>query len=456
MLNGITNDTISGMNISIIGAGKSGLSAANLASILGAHPFISDAASPDPQKSGIDKYNHELGGHSKKVLDSDLIVISPGIPDTIPIIRSAVNKGIPVVSEIEFASWHTNSPIIAVTGSNGKTTTTFLIHHLLKDSSYNSHIGGNMGVPFSELVVEELNSHELNTIHVLEVSSFQLEHIYRFSPFIAVITNISPDHLDRYDGMEAYISAKMNIIQNLGPDDHILYNGNDNIINDHLIHINGPQKKSFVSESNEKTHLVYSDSGIFENDKCIIPMENLSIRGPHNFENILAAVSVADILDIPREDIYNSIKSFVGVPHRLELIIDADGICFYNDSKATNLASCSAALNSFEENVILILGGISKGKTDYTILFSQMETRVTHVFCYGEEGENIFEQINNHFPSTYHRNFSVAIDTVLSTCTIGDTVLLSPACASFDQFRNFEARGEKFKQIVLEHMGSIA
>ena len=251
MLNGITNDTISGMNISIIGAGKSGLSAANLASILGAHPFISDAASPDPQKSGIDKYNHELGGHSKKVLDSDLIVISPGIPDTIPIIRSAVNKGIPVVSEIEFASWHTNSPIIAVTGSNGKTTTTFLIHHLLKDSSYNSHIGGNMGVPFSELVVEELNSHELNTIHVLEVSSFQLEHIYRFSPFIAVITNISPDHLDRYDGMEAYISAKMNIIQNLGPDDHILYNGNDNIINDHLIHINGPQKKSFVSESNE-------------------------------------------------------------------------------------------------------------------------------------------------------------------------------------------------------------
>jgi UDP-N-acetylmuramoylalanine--D-glutamate ligase len=456
MLNGITNHTISGMNISIIGAGKSGLSAANLASFLDAHPFISDAASPDPQKLGIDKYNYELGGHSNKVLDSDLIIISPGIPDTIHIIQSAVNKGIPIVSEIEFASWHTNSPIIAVTGSNGKTTTTFLIHHFLKDTSYNSHIGGNMGIPFSELVLDELKSHELNTIHVLEVSSFQLEHIYRFSPFIAVIINISPDHLDRYDGMEAYISAKLNITQNLGPEEHLIYNGNDNIINDHLNHINGPQKKSFTSDINEKPVLVYSDSGIFENDECLIPSENISIRGPHNFENILAAISVVDIFDIPRDDIYNSIKTFVGIPHRLELILDIDGIRFYNDSKATNLASCGAALNSFEENVILILGGISKGKTDFTILFPQMETRVTHIFCYGEEGENIFEQVKNHFPSTYHRNFSVAIEAVLSTCTNGDTVLLSPACASFDQFRNFEARGEKFKQMVLEHMGSFA
>ena len=452
----LTNASISGKKISILGAGKSGMAAAELASFIGAYPFISESAAMNTSAVNYCQFPMETGGHTSKVLQSEIVIISPGIPGNIPIILEADELGIPVISEIEFASWYSVSPVVAVTGSNGKTTTTLLINHILENAGFHSYPGGNMGVPFSKLVLDELRFQESHRIHVLEVSSFQLEHIHEFSPFAAVITNISPDHLNRYDGIEGYILAKMNIFKNMKENSLLIYNGCDPSIIPHLPESSHFSAKSFFSLTSGKTNLQYTEKGITEGQDLIIPGSDLSIPGPHNFENILAAICVADLFRVNRENTYNFIKSFRGIPHRLELVTTQKGVRFFNDSKATNIAACNAALNSFEGNIILILGGQSKGKTDYTGLIPLLKNKVKNILCYGDEGQEIMDQLQIVSKTSYHWKFADVVLEAVSVSQAGDTVLLSPSCASFDQFNNFEERGDKFRTLILNHFGMVA
>ena len=424
--------------IGILGAAKSGIAAANLAEKLKAKIFISDIN--DISENSLNKFPHELGNHSDKILECDIIIKSPGIPNDTDILKKINKSNIPIISEVEFASWFTNGYIIALTGTNGKTTTINLINHILNDNNYISKLGGNVGIPFSANVLDELkNNYNERMYHVLELSSFQLEDIKFFKPDISIILNISPDHLDHHKTFDNYLNSKIRISMNQDKTGYAILNDN-NLLD---IHSNSKAKKIRfrVSDDNE----------FFINDKKV-SYYNLkkSFIGKHNYENILSASLVCKTLGLNDKEIIKSINSFKQLQHRLELINVKSDQIFYNDSKATNLNATCVAIESIPSNIILILGGIDKNDSDFKKL-EKYKDKILNIICYGQSREVIKNKLNGIFNIEKIEEFEKAITTSLELANKGDCILLSPACASFDQFKNYEERGNCFKSIIKSH-----
>ena len=431
--------------ITILGAGLSGVAAANLAVNFNAKVFISDLKINSKLKD--DNITSEFGEHTNKCLKCDFAIISPGIPKNSFIINKIKKSNIPLISEIEFASWFTNSPIIGITGSNGKSTTVSILKNVFTKKYKNTYLGGNIGIPFSSNVLKEIKEKKKNAIHILELSSFQLEDILTFKPKIACILNLSEDHLDRYKSIDEYYSAKINILKNLNKKSFFVYNTKDE-----KLYKNFKNKIQFVSFNKEGTHgnFILNKSNIIEKNtkKIILDTQKISLKGKHNIENIIAAINIANIFNIETKIICDSILSFKPLKHRMELIKSSNKITFINDSKGTNPQSTIEAIKSSNKKTILILGGYSKGKVNYKKIFNLSSHNIKKIICYGKEGEIIYNQLKNMFHSIYIMNFEKAVTYAVKIAKEENRVLLSPACSSFDQFNSFEERGNKFKEIV--------
>jgi len=448
-------------SVSIIGAARSGIAAAKLLRKNGFNVFISDSAVASKISENFRNeilesgFEVEFGKHSERVYKSDLIVVSPGVPQNSKVIQTALEKGIDVVSEIEAASWFCKGKLIAITGTNGKTTTTTLIGEIFKDAGIKTFVCGNIGLAFSD-VVENITE---DAIAVLEISSFQLDNIKYFSPLIAIILNITPDHLDRYDhSFEKYAESKMRIAENQGTGDHLVYNFDSDELKKKIhngktmkahrsaFSLNGSSLGKIVNRGmySEGTSLLYFYEGGVEN---IIDSGSLAIKGPHNVYNTMASVIPAKIFDINTDTIVKTLTSFKGVEHRLEFVRDINGIQFYNDSKATNVDSVWYALQGFGQPIILILGGRDKGN-DYEQIKGLVIKHVKHIIAIGESKEKIYNYFKDIVPVSRAHSLDDAVFRAAAEAKKNDIVLLSPACASFDMFDNYEQRGREFKRIV--------
>jgi len=428
--------------IGILGAGKSGLAAAELAFSLGAKVFISDSQKTKKLKNKLIEY--EFGTHSEKILDSDLIIKSPGISNKLKILDSIKKLKIPIFSEIEFASWFTKSFIIGLTGTNGKTTTIELINHILKDNKKNVLKGGNIGIPFSKNIIEEKSIKSENNkqeiIHLLELSSFQLENIKYFKPNISIILNLSPDHLDRYLNYNEYVKTKLNILMNQDLNCTSIINNKNIIV---------PKTNKFELIRFEITDC---KKMIVNNKSIKINYNNISFKGRHNKENILAAYIVSKKMGIENHKIIKSINSFKSLDHRIEKINLKSDINYYNDSKATNLNASIAAIESIKKDIILILGGIDKNNTDFTFL-KRYSNKIKFIIIYGKSKDYIKKQISMFFEIYVFNDFKESVIKSIELSRPHLSVLLSPSCASYDQFNNYIERGNYFKKIILNHYG---
>lgn len=442
------------MRLVILGGGESGVGTAILGLKKGYDVFVSDFGNITAHyKEVLNKHGvtWEESQHTEAlILNADVVMKSPGIPDTAPLVKKLVEKGIKVISEIEFAAQFTNAKIIAITGSNGKTTTTLLTYHVLKAGGLNVGIAGNIGKSFGQQVAEENFDY-----YVLEISSFQLDGIRTFKPHIAIITNISPDHLDRYEyKFENYINSKFRITMNQDQNDYLIYDNDDAVISSWLDSntINAVKtpfslekeliKGSFVANKNIKNNL--------KKEELEMPIEELSIQGKHNIKNAMAATSVAQLLNIRKQTIRESLASFQGVPHRLEKVSKIQGVQYINDSKATNVNATFFALESMSQPTVWIVGGVDKGN-DYTELFSLVREKVKAIICLGTDNTKIIKHFEGLVDFIYETgSMDQAVSTASQLAEAGDTVLLAPACASFDLFKNYEDRGDQFKQAVLK------
>ncbi|RJP57689.1 MAG: UDP-N-acetylmuramoyl-L-alanine--D-glutamate ligase [Ignavibacteriales bacterium] len=444
---------IKNKKISIIGAVRSGVAAAKLALYHGAIPFVSDSGSPEKlieAEREFDQFRieYEFGKHSEKVFDCDFIVTSPGVPSDSDVLVNAKSKDIPIYSEIEFASWFCEGTIISITGSNGKTTTTTLLNYLLNEAGYISYPAGNIGNALSG-IVDKLNGNDFVS---LETSSFQLDHISLFKPKFSVILNITPDHLDRYENsFEKYKQAKLRIFENQDENDFLILNADDSSLS--KLHIDSKVNRYFFSTKNKVENGAFCSDGkfIFVNNNVeeeICDCSELYIKGEHNRSNALAALIVAKLIGITNEKIKDAFASFKGVEHRLEFVREIEGIKFINDSKATNVDSVWYALQSFDTKILLILGGKDKGN-DYNIIKDLVKSKVKKIYAIGSSKDKVYD--------FFHDIVSVDKKETMEDCVVAgrneaeanEIVLLSPACASFDMFKNFEHRGEVFKQIVM-------
>jgi len=442
----------SNKKIVILGGGETGVGSAILAQAKGFEVFLSDnGALKDKYKEELSRYNipYEENGHTEnRILEASEIIKSPGIPNYIPLIQEAVKRGIPVISEFEFAGRYTSAKKICITGSNGKTTTTSLIYHILKSAGLNVGLGGNIGKSFARQVAEENYDY-----YVIELSSFQLENMYDFKAEIAIILNITPDHLDRYDhDMQKYIDAKMRIIQNQTDEDAFIYWADDPIVTKEV--------KKYDIKAQQYTFAEHKGEGIAgytENDKIIIKtpkasftMEQdlLALTGTHNLYNSLASGITAKIVDISDEDLRRSLSDFQGVEHRLEKVAKVKGIQFVNDSKATNVNSCWYALQSMKTKVVLILGGIDKGN-DYTEIEDLVKQKVHALIFLGVDNTKLHKFFDGKVGVIEDAgSMKEAVEKSYKFANEGDTVLLSPCCASFDLFKSYEDRGTQFKECV--------
>ena len=436
----------------VLGGGESGVGAAILGKQKHFDVFLSDKGKIATKYIDVLEYfeiDWEEGKHTESaILEANLIVKSPGIPDTIPIIQKIKAIGISVVSEIEFASNYTNATIIAITGSNGKTTTTMLTHHILEKEGLEVGIAGNIGDSYAKNVAAKNNA-----LYVLEVSSFQLDGIVTFKPHIAVITNITPDHLDRYDyNIEKYIAAKFKIVMNQTKEDYLIYDADNQYINQWLQ--THPIKSTLVPFSLLKN---YEYGAYLVQDKIIIKTTNtylemstnlLTLEGKHNIKNAMAAATVAQLLKIRKSTIRESMERFQSVPHRLEKVLKIQNVQFINDSKATNINATYYALDSMEAPVIWIVGGEDKGN-NYLALMPLVREKVKAIICLGVDNTKIIEAFGgvvDFIVETKVMTEAVKIGKEVSTT--GDTVLLSPTCASYDLFENYQDRGNQFKEAV--------
>lgn len=418
----------------IIGGGESGVGAALLAKSRGKKVFLSEFGS---LKEGYrkelleNKVPFEEGGHSlEKLRKFDLVVKSPGISDRARVMLDLSHHGLPVISEIEFASYYNRVPMVGVTGSNGKTTTTSLIYHLLKEGGVQAQVGGNIGKSFARLIFEDLPCE----VYVLELSSFQLDGIEDFHPAVAIILNITPDHLDRYDyDFDNYVKAKWRIAMNLEEEDLL-------IVNEDLKGNSGPAKKIEIRKNNYKTNSLLTNSG----EK--FDVSKTSLKGLHNRFNALCAVEVARHFSVSKDHINNALVSFTNVPHRLQVVAKVKGVSFINDSKATNVDAVYYALESMNGNVIWIVGGSDKGN-EYEPIRSLVNEKVKHKIYLGLDNVKLSDFFGK---STEARSMKEAVDAAFSVSAEGDTILLSPACASFDLFKNYEDRGRQFIDAVEE------
>ena len=446
-------NNIVGQRISVLGLGRSGVAIAKLANYNGAKVFISDNSTSNSvinklkelNKLGIDG---EIGGHSNKVFKCKLLVISPGVPADSTVVLKALELNIKVIGEIEFASMFTDSPIIAVTGSNGKSTTVSILEAMCQSDKVHGVLAGNVGKAFSGEVLDEIKSPDNKRVYILEISSFQMEFIDSFHPYISIFLNISPDHLDRHGSFEKYLSAKLRLAENQDKHDFVIYNADDSILVKELN--NSKTKKITFSPKKQENNLYFvKNSEIFNNEYAkLVDLENIGLPGQHNLYNLLAAASGAYCIRISDDKIAKVIKSFTGIPHRLETVIIINRITFVNDSKATNIDAVKVAIASYNTPIILILGGIAKGN-DFSELLN-CEENVKSIIAYGDAKNIIRQELEHNFDFISTELLSDAVKVSYQMAEEGDTVLLSPGCASFDQFVNFEERGEYFSQWVKE------
>ncbi len=448
------NINIRDANVTVIGLGRSGESAARLADYLGANVFISDGGNSEDtikRMDGLkaDGFTVEISGHSQKIYDADLWILSPGIAQDAAIVLNAKKKGIPVVSEIEFASWFTEAPVLGVTGSNGKTTTVNLLYEMCQTEGFSPALAGNVGTAFSNIILADLMDQPTDRVHILEISSFQMEHIIHFKPFISIFLNITPDHLDRYASMDDYIKAKLNMIQNQDQSDHIVYNFDDPILNTKFDGVQ-PQTHGFSLLGTGETLFTMNATKIYdEAHATLIQLNQLALPGRHNLANALAAATAAKVLGVPNSRIAQVMSTFIGVEHRLEKVLDINGVTYYNDSKATNVDAVKVALDSFDVSIHLILGGKDKGG-EFSQLLPHAQNKVKEIVAYGQAGETISAALRDAVKLECVSSLRDAVEICHLRAVPGDIVLLSPGCASFDQFINFEERGKVFKSFVKE------
>ena len=388
-------------------------------------------------------------GHTEaKILNADVVMKSPGIPDTVPLVKKLVAQGVPVISEIEFASKFTNATLIGITGSNGKTTTTMLTHHLLKEGGLHVGMAGNIGDSYAQMVAENDYSH-----YVLEISSFQLDGIVDFAPHIAILTNITPDHLDRYDyKFENYIASKFRIVENQTEDDYFIYDADDPVIAEWLEkHPVKSKKIPFSLEKELEEGAFLKDDEILlkiTNETLKMKTETLALEGKHNVKNSMAAMTAAKLVSIRKQSIRESIGSFQGAPHRLEKVLKIHHVQYINDSKATNVNSVFYALDSVKTSIVWIAGGQDKGN-NYKELMPLVREKVKAIICLGLDNEKLKDEFGNAVDLMVETNsMEEAVKMAYKIAERGDTVLLSPACASFDLFKNYEDRGDQFKNAV--------
>ena len=438
--------------IVVLGGAESGVGAAVLAKVKGFDVFLSDKGQiKEEYAQTLRKWDipFEEGQHTEeKILNADEVVKSPGIPGTVPMVRKIRENGIRIVSEIEFASRYDSAKKICITGSNGKTTTTSLIYYLLKNAGLNVGLGGNIGKSYAYQVATEHFDY-----YVLEISSFQLDDIYDFRPDIAIITNITPDHLDRYDHkMENYMAAKFNITRNLTQDDCFIFDSDDAITIGHLNSIVLRCKMLPFSQQKEVPQGAFLRDGKmvlrYEKEETDIFLQELALGGKHNIYNSMAAALAAKAAGIGNEVIRHSLKTFQPIEHRLEPVVSIKDVLYINDSKATNVDSAWYALECQNRPVVWIVGGTDKGN-DYSVLDELVKEKVKAIVCLGKDNSKIhaaFEKLVPVIADT--QSADEAVKKASELAVSGDVVLLSPCCASFDLFKNYEDRGEQFKAAV--------
>ncbi len=436
----------------VLGGGESGVGTAILGQQKGYEVFVSDKGEIKEEYSKVLEHfeiEWESGKHSEqKIMNADLVMKSPGIPDSVPLVRQLVAKGVPVISEIEFASKYTDANIIGITGSNGKTTTTMLTYHLLKNEGLNVGMAGNIGDSFAKMVAEHEFEH-----YALEISSFQLDGIVDFKPHIAIITNITPDHLDRYDyKFENYVAYKFRIAMNQDHNDYLIYDGDDDAIREGLK--KHPVQSKLIPFSLKEEQ---REGAWLENETMKLNIEHktlemstdiLALDGQHNIKNAMAASMAALLVGVRKETIRQSIQSFQGVPHRLEKVLKINHVEYINDSKATNVNAAYYALDGIKKPIVWIAGGVDKGN-DYSELMPLVREKVKAIICLGMDNTKLKEAFGNVIDlmvETY--SMEEAVKVAYKIGERGDAVLLSPACASFDLFKNYEDRGDQFKNAI--------
>ena len=445
--------------IAVLGGGESGVGAAVLAQVKGFDVWLSDMGTiADRYKERLEQYNiaWEEGGHTEqRILDADEIIKSPGIPEDAPLIVKARAKSIPVISEIEFAGRYTDAKMVCITGSNGKTTTTMLTYHILKNAGINVGLAGNVGRSLAYQVATEHHD-----VYVIELSSFQLDDMFDFKANIAVLLNITPDHLDRYDHkMQNYVNAKFRIIRNQTECDSFIFWEDDPVIAAQLKTLKVESQMLPFSESHEEGACAYTDNGNLTicpkgHEGLTMPVGELSLPGLHNLYNSMAAGLSASLLDIKKEVIRKALADFQAVEHRLEYVDTVDDVVYINDSKATNVNSCWYALESMTTKVVLILGGKDKGN-DYSEIEPLVREKVSAIVCMGKDNEKIKDFFAGKVPVIADtHSVEDAVRTSSELAKAGETVLLSPCCASFDLFKSSEDRGRQFKEQVKRIKGN--
>lgn len=436
----------------VLGGGESGVGTAILGLKKGYEVFVSDFGKiTDKYKDVLNQYNiqWEEEKHTEDlILSADVVMKSPGIPDKAPIVKKLIEKGIPVISEIEFAAPFTKATIVGITGSNGKTTTTLLTYHLLKQGGLNVGLGGNIGQSFAWQVAEKEFDY-----YVLELSSFQLDGIINFKPHIAVLTNISPDHLDRYDyKYENYIHSKFRITRNQTEEDFFIYDADDEASSNWLKQNKIKADIYPFSITNKQNKGAFLNDNTMEfninNEEFAIETTTISLEGKHNYKNAMAAVTVAELIKVRKNTIRESLSNFQGAEHRLEKVQKIEGVQYINDSKATNVNAAFFALESMTAPTIWIVGGVDKGN-DYEELLPLVHEKVKAIICLGIDNSKIIESFGNVVDMMVEvDNMKDAVNTAKHLAEKGDAVLLAPACASFDLFKNYEDRGTQFKEAV--------
>mgnify|MGYP001943668346 CR=1 FL=1 len=450
-LHAIYKMTTRKQHIAILGAGESGVGAALLAKAKGMVPFVSDLGvikSSYKKELSDNDIEFESGAHSQtRILEADLIIKSPGIPDKVELVQKALANGVSVISEIEFAGRYTDKKMICITGSNGKTTTTMWIQHILKNAGVKASVAGNIGESLARQVVEDVAD-----VYVIELSSFQLDGMFEFKADIAVLLNITPDHLDRYDyEMQNYVDSKFRITQNLTKSDWLIYNADDPIINKELEErtISAQLAPFSLSKTEGMTAYVNNNQIIINlKPELIMSIHDLSLKGKHNIQNSMASGIAAKVLEIRKENIRESLSDFQNVEHRLEFVAKVNGIEFINDSKATNVNAAWFALESMSEPTVWIVGGVDKGN-DYESLLELVNDKVKAIVCLGKDNSKIIDAFSGSIDVIAEANSAMeAVALSYRFAKKGETVLLSPACASFDLFESYEDRGSQFKTCV--------
>ena len=436
----------------ILGGGESGVGTALLGKAKGYDVFVSDKGKIKEKYKDV-LLNNEIEFEDElhtelKILNADIVMKSPGIPDKVALVKQIREAGIKVVSEIEFASKFTDATLVAITGSNGKTTTATLAHHLLSQD-LDVGLAGNIGDSFAKQILEKNHDN-----YVLEISSFQLDDIVDFKPKIAILTNITPDHLDRYDyKFENYIASKFRVVENQTEDDYFIYDADDEVISDYMKTHQIRSKKLPFSLTKVIEQGAYLDNNnnitiTIDNNKIIMPTKNLALEGKHNVKNAMAASTVAHLLKIRKQTIRESLENFQGVEHRLEHVLKINKVQYINDSKATNVNATYFALESMDAPTVWIVGGVDKGN-EYRELFPFVNEKVKAIICLGVDNAKLMDSFGKMVDVIIETQYmSEAVKIAYKLADAGDNVLLSPACASFDLFENYEDRGRQFKNAV--------